>query len=223
MPEAWVKETRGPCPHCGVLVQFIPVDVRETLHPSRESLLRMQHPHVALCPSCLQPSVDWVWQAWNRATSKLEETRRLGIYPRARNASPPPEVPEAAARDYAEAVLVSQDSPRAAAALARRALQVSLRDLGFNHPTKKLHQEISLALADNRMPSTLGEKLRFVQGAGNDAAHPNLDFQGDLIETTPEDLTLIFAALDELFDAFYVKPVRHAAIMQARAARRNGP
>lgn len=68
----------------------------------------------------------------------------------------------------------------------------------------------------------LAEKLRFVQAVGNDAAHPNVDADGDLIEVRPEDLTVIIAALDEFFDAYFVKPARHAAIMKAREERKKG-
>lgn len=93
---------------------------------------------------------------------------------------------------------------------------------GFTAPSRKLNDEIGLALADGRTSAVLAEKLRFVQGVGNDAVHPNLGADGELIEVTLEDLTVIISALDEFFDAFFVKPARHAAIMKSRAERKKG-
>lgn len=131
-------------------------------------------------------------------------------------------MPATLARDYREAVAVAHISTRASAALARRGLQAALRKCGFQAPSGRLNDEIGLALVDGRTSSVLAEKLRFVQSVGNDAAHPNVGADGDLIEVTTEDLSVIISALDEFYDAYFVKPARHAAIMKAREERKKG-
>lgn len=214
----WIGDDgRGRCPHCGDSVCFERV-LAGALGP-----LNGEAPAIGVCPSCKKPVVDWVWQGVAPGEVYPREVRRLGIYPHARTVKLPAEVPKDIARDYQEAVAVALSSTRASAALARRGLQTALRERGFKAPSKKLNDEIDLALKDPRTSSTLGEKLRFVQHVGNDAAHPNLDYLGDFIEVTPEDLEVIIAALDEFFDTYYVKPAKHAAVMKAREQRKKGP
>ncbi len=235
----WIEEDgSGVCPHCGVPVQYANHTGYQHPKPStrptfvKKGLMQPnQRVEVATCTKCGKHVADWVFfedAGYERddstgLTSQVEEVvGRVGAYPGARVPKVEPEVPADLARDYSEAVAVAHISTRAAAALARRGLQAALRRCGFTVASKKLNDEIGLALADGRASSVLAEKLRFVQGVGNDAVHPNLGADGDLIEVTPEDLTVIIAALDEFFDAFFVKPARHAAIMKARAERKKG-
>lgn len=233
---SWIEEDgSGVCPHCGVPVQY--ANRAALQHPSasvhRQPFAKKgvsqlsQRVEVATCTNCGLHVADWVFFGHRRASSisvPVEEVvRRVGAYPAARAPRVEPEVPVDLARDYREAVAVGHISTRAAAALARRGLQAALRACGFSAPSRKLNDEIGLALADGRTSAVLAEKLRFVQSVGNDAVHPNVGGDGDLIEVTPEDLTVIISALDEVFDAYFVKPARHAAIMKARAERKKGP
>lgn len=236
----WIGEDgSGACPHCGVPVRFDNEASHE--HPVRGGHSQpfvkrgMDQPnqriHLATCTNCGRHVADWVCyrvKGYQNSRSGLsfpieEVVGRVGVYPGARAPKVESEVPSALARDYREAVAVSHISTRAAAALARRGLQTALRWCGFEAPSRKLNDEIGLALADNRTSSLLAEKLRFVQRVGNDAAHPNLGADGDLIEVTPEDLTVIVATLDEFYDVYIVKPARHAAIMKAHEERKKGP
>jgi hypothetical protein len=233
----WIEEDgSGTCPHCGVPVQYANLNAYD--HP-RQSVHRppfvkqgvdgrAQGIEVATCTACGQHVADWVWFDWVQGSGSMtvptrRVVRRVAAYPRTRTVKLDPEIPPFLARDYIEAVAVAADSARAAAALARRGLQAALRDKGFVAPSKKLNDEIELALKDPRTSTTLGEKLRFVQRVGNDAAHPNRDYLGDFIDVTTGDLEVSIAALDEFFDAYYVKPERHAALMKARDERKKGP
>ncbi len=235
----WIEEDgSGVCPHCGVPVQYANHTGHRHPHPSvRSAFVKKgvtqpdQRVEVATCTNCGKHVADWVFYrevgraggGRNTIPMPVEEVvGRVGAYPGARAPKVEPEVPANLARDYREAVGVALTSTRAAAALARRGLQAALRVCGFTAASRKLNDEIGLALADGRTSAVLAEKLRFVQGVGNDAVHPNLGADGDLIEVTPEDLTVIISALDEFFDAFFVKPARHAAIMKARAERKKG-
>lgn len=235
----WIEEDgSGTCPHCGVSVQYAnhvrhahPVDsVYSRAFVKKGAAQPSQRIEVATCTNCGMHVADWVFFGHFSETASVgklttpppEEKviRRVGAYPASRATRVEPEVPADLARDYREAVAVAHISTRAAAALARRGLQAALRTCGFAAPSRKLNDEIALALADGRTSAVLAEKLRFVQSVGNDAVHPNLAADGDLIEVTPEDLTVIIAALEEFYDAFFVKPARHAAIMKARQERK---
>ncbi|ACG72772.1 hypothetical protein AnaeK_1543 [Anaeromyxobacter sp. K] len=237
----WIEDDgSGVCPHCGVPVQYADYTwhyhPKGSVHPPpfvKKGLTQHdQRIDVATCTKCGKHVADWVSYrqagiegGGGRNTLPMpvyEVVQRVGAYPGSRAPKVEPEVPPDLARDYREAVGVAHISTRAAAALARRGLQAALRGCGFKAPSRKVNDEIGLALADGRTSALLAEKLRFVQGVGNDAVHPNLAADGDLIEVTPEDVTVIIAALDEFFDGFFVKPARHAAIMKARAERKKG-
>lgn len=236
----WIDEDgSGVCPHCGVPVQYANYTwhhhPKGSVHPApfvKKGVEQPnQHIEVATCTNCGKHVADWVFYrevgytggGHNTLLMPVEEVvARVGAYPGARVPKVEPEVPANLARDYREAVGVAHISTRAAAALARRGLQAALRARGFTAPSRMLNDEIALALADGRTSTVLAEKLRFVQVVGNDAVHPNPGADGDHIEVTREDLTVIIAALDEFFDAFFVKPARHAAIMKARVERKKG-
>ena len=143
------------------------------------------------------------------------------IWPDSRRIPIPPEVPEDIARDWHEAVTVSGKSERAAAALARRALQVALRKSGFK--ARKLYEEIDLATASPETPSSLREKLHIAREIGNDAAHPNVEEDGSLIEVTDTDLEFLFSTLLEVFDVYFVRPAKHRALMEARKEKGGVP
>ncbi|WP_242346843.1 DUF4145 domain-containing protein [Anaeromyxobacter terrae] len=117
-------------------------------------------------------------------------------------------------RDWDEAVAVSPISTRAAAALARRALQVTLRKKGFSAP--KLVKEIDLATASPDTPTSLREKLHVVREIGNDAAHPNEDEAGALVDVSSDDVEFMFETLIEAFDVYFVRPERHRKLLEAR-------
>jgi hypothetical protein len=233
----WIEEDgSGVCPHCGVAVQYAnqigyshpPPAIQRKPFVKEGVMQPDQRVTVATCTNCGKHVADWVYFTHQRdPQNKLKlvemELGRVGAFPTARTPKVESEVPAALARDYREAVAVAHISTRAAAALARRGLQAALRKKGFRAPSNKLNDEIALALADSRTSTLLAEKLRFVQHVGNDAAHPSVDADGEFIEVTPEDLTVIIAALEEFYDAYFVKPERHAVIMKAREERKGRP
>jgi Domain of unknown function (DUF4145) len=83
------------------------------------------------CPACLRHIVAH-FRTTRRSIGAADhsEDEFVGIvYPRKQARKPvPPEVPEPFAKDYDEARLVLEDSPKASAALSRRLLQRILRE-----------------------------------------------------------------------------------------------
>jgi len=173
------------------------------------------------CPMCNGLCIELVRYVYQKGGDGENEITRL--LPRDVMHEPPPQVTsEEIRRDYREAHACISVSKRGASALARRALQQALRDKGFTHSSKKLVNEIEVASKSPDMPSTLREKLHFIREVGNDAAHPNYDHAGEIVDVTDDELTMLLESLDEFFEVFYVRPARHKAVMDARNARVKG-
>ena len=105
------------------------------------------------------------------------------IYPKgATRKKAPPEVPIEIAKDFNEAVLILNDSPRASAALSRRCLQNILREKAKVKPGN-LSDEIQEIIDRKELPSYLAECLDHIRIIGNFAAHPiKSERTGEIIE-----------------------------------------
>lgn len=141
------------------------------------------------------------------------------IYPKAAmRPSAPKEVPQNLAEDFNEACLVLPDSAKASAALSRRCLQGVLNDQGFSQ--KDLSKAIEAVLASKQLPSVLASNVDAVRNIGNFAAHPTKNTSsGAIMPVEPEEAEWNLDVLSELFDFYYVQPVRAAAQREALNAK----
>jgi ribosomal protein S27AE len=208
---------QGSCPHCGIPSFFPQTNVRahnnaavvSYYHHGDERVFTL-NPHN--CASCGDLLVFMSGPIKNAP----HPTSRIHPGPKSVR-RPASEAPDAVKRLYEEAAAVEPHSERAAAALARACLQTALRDRGFKG--RSLEAEIELAEADKRSSATLVEKLHIVRHVGNYSVHPIATSTGDLLHVEPGELDAVFQALDEIFDAFYVKPTRHAAAVASLNAK----
>ncbi|TQI71129.1 uncharacterized protein DUF4145 [Gramella sp. Hel_I_59] len=143
-------------------------------------------------------------------------TSRNLIRPKGSSRPPVPiEVPEDIAKDYDEACLVLPDSPKASAALSRRALQHLLRDAA-DIKNGNLANEIKQVLDSNNLPSYLSESIDAIRNIGNFAAHPSKsESTGKIVEVEPGEAEWNLEVLEMLFDFYYVQPEK---IKQRREA-----
>jgi len=127
----------------------------------------------------------------------------------------PSDVPKEIAEDYSEACLVLGDSPKASAALSRRALQNILRNAAGVKP-RDLVAEIQEVLDSGKLPSTLSESIDAVRNIGNFAAHPiKSKSTGEIVPVEPHEAEWNLDVIESLFDFYYVQP---AAIAKRKAA-----
>ena len=96
-----------------------------------------------------------------------------------------------------------------AAVLARRALQIALGLKGYKG--KELTHQIVETEKDPSVSTSMLESLQVLRQVGNYGAHPNRDASDTQLEVEPGELELLFMALDEALDFFFVKPARRAA------------
>lgn len=126
-------------------------------------------------------------------------------YPRVSNIKVPhPSVPKDLKKDFMEASLVLNDSPKASAALSRRCLQSILREQG-NVNKGSLNKEIDQAMAS--LPSYIGDAIDAIRQIGNFAAHPiKSDSTGEIVEVEAGEAQWNLDVLELLFDFYYVQP-----------------
>ncbi len=170
------------------------------------------------CPECEKIIIQLVKLETVAGHATLTETSRRTVQPRATNRPPcPPQVPAAIRTDYLEACLVLDDSPKASAALSRRALQHILREAA-KVKSGNLADEIDEVLASNKLQSAISESLDAVRHIGNFAAHPTKSKNtGEVIDVVPGEAEWNLDVVESLFDVYYVQP----AVIAAKKAALN--
>lgn len=141
-----------------------------------------------------------------------ESCRRI-VHPKSTSRSPiPVEVDDEMVKsDYIEACLVLTDSPKASAALSRRALQHILREkLNVKH--QDLSKEIQEAIDGNLLPAELSENLDVIRNIGNFAAHPlKSKSSGEVVDVEPGEAEWNLEVLEDLIEYTFVRPARAKA------------
>ncbi|MDE0671516.1 MAG: DUF4145 domain-containing protein [Caldilineaceae bacterium] len=128
-------------------------------------------------------------------------------YPKSIQRDPPPDqVPKEFTKDYSEAALIINDSPKASAAISRRLLQHLLREkAGANQ--RNLAGAIQHVIDEQSLPSYISESLHTLREIGNFAAHPaKSEHTAEIIEVEPGEAEWCLDVIDALFDHYFVRP-----------------
>lgn len=162
------------------------------------------------CPSCnkfifLLQSGDIINTVTGRKFHKIESAALV----RPKTSSRPPvpaEVDDEFSVDYLEACLVLTDSPKASAALSRRALQHILREKsGIKHGN--LASEIQEVIDSGKLPTFLSESIDAIRNIGNFAAHPiKSNNIGEVVDVEPGEAEWNLDVIESLFDFYFVQP-----------------
>lgn len=124
-------------------------------------------------------------------------------------------IPDAMRRDYIEASLILEDSPRMSAVLSRRILADLLEDHA-GCPGYTLAAQINKFLDDPSHPSSQKDNLHYLRELGDFSAHTKRDLQTEeIIEVTYEEAEWTLEVIDGLFDYLIIGPAKH---QQRRAA-----
>lgn len=181
------------------------------------------------CPACGREIVELTEGPSVSTSSNLgrgikftgEKSTRL-VVPFASSRPPcPPDAPPAIQQDYNEACQILSLSPKASAALARRALQHILRDAGkFNGKT--LYDEIEMAQSDKTIPDGLREQLHAVREIGNWAAHPELHDGSIIADVEPDEAEWTLDVVESLVDHYFVAPAKRKAKLDKLKQKQEG-
>jgi hypothetical protein len=194
------------CPHCRKAIHL--TLVRGELGRDREGHWAALH---AACPACDKYIITLLRSPYPRPGGGGMSGQPLSVlvHPRGNPREPCPlEVPPQFADDYREACLVLGDSPKAAAALARRCLQHLLRECAKVKPGN-LFDEIEEAIGAAKLPSHINRSLDSVRSIGNFAAHPiKSKSSGEILDVEPGEAEWTLDTLEALFDFYFVEPAR---------------
>jgi Domain of unknown function (DUF4145) len=118
------------------------------------------------------------------------------------------DMPEDVARDYEEARVVSQISPRAACALLRVAIERLCRSLNAKGNT--INDQIA-DLVQQGLPVLVQQSLDAVRVIGNNAVHPGTMDPEDVAEVT----TSLFALVNIIIEDRITRPKMVAAVFES--------
>lgn len=179
------------CPNCGAYAK------QDWAAHSHDNRLHIQALRTAHCARCNNFSVWWYGTMIHPATTPVEK--------------PNNDLPTEVRRDYEEAAQIVRQSPRAAAALLRLAIQKLCASVGGTG--KNLNTDIA-RLVKSGLPAKVQQMLDTVRVIGNHAVHPgeiNLDDQPQTAEalfrlvniiaekmiTEPKEIDALYGSLPE--------------------------
>lgn len=114
-------------------------------------------------------------------------------------------------RDYLEAALILDDSPRMSSVLSRRILQDLLEQFA-GRTEYKLEDRIDNFIADAKYPSTIKDNLHYLRDIANFGAHTKKDKStGEIIDVSQDEAEWTLEVVDDLFDYFIVAPEKAKA------------
>jgi hypothetical protein len=205
-----VHDLSGTCPHCHHAAhfgQFYSTELQKGVED--EVLSFTEELRSARCPSCQGFVIDYIkWKTHPDYAFEQTLNKWSRIFPPPVRGLPN-EIPKLLRELFDEGRRVATQSDRAAAVLARALLQLTLREVGFNK--QNLNEQIVSVRSDPNATSMLIEKLDLVRHVGNLAAHPTVA-DGNLLNVEPGEVEALFAAIEELFDVFFVRPQRFAEV-----------
>jgi hypothetical protein len=200
------------CPHCRIGTS--PNFNRVALGTQRKEPTAPDTDLVAFAGNCTECDQVIVLGRWDlHLGDRIVAGATLPLYPARVSPRPVPDgVTDEYARDFREAGLVIQDSPKASAAVSRRLLQHVLREKG-GFKAGNLNAEIDLAIASSTLPPDLAEDLDMIRTIGNFAAHPVKSTNtGTIVDVEPAEAEALLDLVEELLQHYFVRP----AIRQER-------
>jgi hypothetical protein len=172
------------CPHCGVFAEqtwYYTIRGQPLGPPDGYYYEFDQALSACVCRHCEESSL-WIGE-------------RLA-YPRKVTAPKPhPDMPATVAKDFAEARLIANDSPAAAAALLRRAVEKLCLELDAKG--KDLNGRIADLVARGLQPE-LQQALDYVRVTGNRHVHPGELVEGEPAENVDKLFFIINATVDRM-------------------------
>jgi hypothetical protein len=188
---------------------------------------------VIACPNgdCLKATVNVGVHKWTPGPGSAYEflgkpLASIRLVPFGASRTFPDYVPSAIRQDYSEACLIKDLSPKAAATLARRALQGILRDF-YKAKPGNLVKEIE-SLKDKMEPELL-DAIDGIRSVGNIGAHMEKDIDV-IVDVDPGEAKLLIELVETMIEETYVRRQQRAerlqkvsALAKVKEQERKGP
>lgn len=184
------------CPHCGVYSKQFWANIVATQSNSRN-----YNKHIAnLSPFSEELDDIWSISTCEHCNEKIIWLHNNIIYPKKITVSLPNEdLTEEIKKDYLEAAVIFNDSPRSSAALLRLALQKLCKQLG--EKGKNINDDIK-NLVKRGLNSQIQKSLDLLRITGNNAVHP-----GEInIDENPELVLKLFELINFIAEKMITEP-----------------
>lgn len=227
-----MKPFNWRCPHCDHKVTITESRFSSGVHflylENRRDKMCVRSAFL-VCPNedCREPTLEVSLHKWHyeNTSARIDwppfEKRRL--IPRSDARAFPEYVPAPIREDYEEACLIRELSPKAAATLARRALQGILRDYYQVKPGRLVDEIDAL---ESTMEPELFEAIHGVRTVGNIGAHMEKDIDV-IVEVDPDEADLLIELVETMIEETYVRREQRrrrleqvAALAQAKEQER---
>jgi len=205
------------CPYCKKGSKITNEDIAKAIKLGEEgrktSILTIICPN----PECKKETVYLAFYTGAYGTPRFSNSYEMiqseMLYPHGIYNHYPDYVPEPIRKDYEEAASISQLSPKASAALIRRALQGMIKDKWPVLKDKYLNEQINSL--DDKVPAHQKEALHGIRKIGNVGAHMNdpgvIADQDSPI--TVDDADNLIKLLEYLIKTWYVDEADAMALM----------
>lgn len=158
-------------------------------------------------------------QSWG-PTKKLNQWPLL---PRSTAKPIPDYVPEEIRKNYLEACLIQNDSPKASAAMSRRCLQGIIRDFWDIPINKRGNLGAEISFIEDRVDIDTFESIKAVREVGDIGAHMEKSVD-TIVDVEPEEALLLIELVETLIFDWYVarqrRSERNTALQEAVKAKR---
>ena len=182
------------CPHCNVYAKQFYSHLSTLIQSNWSSLVDQQSKFNEILPR------DWIVTKCQRCGEYIVWRNEMMVYPKTMIAPPPnSDMAEEIKADYIEAGNVFSDSPRAAAALLRLALQKLCKQLG--EKGENINEDIKNMVSRGLNP-LVQKSLDALRITGNNAVHP-----GEInLEEGPEKVLKLFELLNFIANKMITEP-----------------
>lgn len=187
-------DTKFHCPHCDVFTEhrWSYLDINNNIYKQTEIDSRTKIdgslPRYYMVSKCMHCNKFIIW------------IDRKMVYPKVVSvATPNDDMPDEIKKDYSEAAYILNDSPRAAAALLRLALQKLCKFLG--EPGANINDDIK-SLVKKGLNPLVQQSLDALRITGNNAVHP-----GEIdLEENSEKVIMLFKLINFICDKMITEP-----------------
>lgn len=149
-----------------------------------------------------------------------DEIKEWRLFPEGAAKPFPDYIPEVIRNDYQEACLISSDSPKASATLARRCLQGIIRDYWKVSPGRLVDE---IDQIKDKTDSVTWNAIDAVRKIGNIGAHMEKDINV-IVDVDPDEAELLISLVETLLTEWYVgtyeREQRMRAVVDAAASKK---
>lgn len=177
------------CPHCNVYAHQLWYDAHYSQYDEEDGTYTEYQKIIDFkISACQRCGKDSLWY------NKKLVSPKTSLAPK-----PTKDMPKGIKEDYQEAANIVSDSPRAAAALLRLAVQKLMKHLG--EKGKKLDDDIA-TLVKKGLPVIIQNSLDIIRVIGNNAVHPGqIDLKEDI-----EKVFSLFSQINKIVDIMITEP-----------------